>query len=85
MHAANKKVFNEKWCCGFALNRAVTTVSSFTVLIIGKVKCMKTQSLEQRRFSWSRPLGGFSIFDDHLKNEQTKETETYVLLLTDSQ
>ena len=56
MHAANKKVFNEKWCCGFALNRAVTTVSSFTVLIIGKVKCMKTQSLEQRRFSWSRPF-----------------------------
>ena len=46
---------------------------------------MKTQSLEQRRFSWSRPLGGFSIFDDHLKNEQTKETETYVLLLMDSQ
>ena len=38
-----------------------------------------------RAENWSRPLGGFSIFDDHLKNEQTKETETYVLLLTDSQ
>ena len=28
---------------------------------------------------------GVSIFDGYLKNEQTKETETYVLLLTDSQ
>ena len=27
----------------------------------------------------------FNFFDGCLKNEQTKETETYVLLLTDSQ
>ena len=38
------KVCHEKWCCGFALKRAVVIVSSLKVLVMGKFKCMKTQS-----------------------------------------
>ena len=83
-HTTNKKSGYGKWC-GFAIKKVVTTVSSFTVLIIGKFKCMKTQSLEKRRVcdqDFKRVFNFWLLF--RKKNEKTKETETYLLLLTDS-
>ena len=73
-HCKLKKCCHEKWCCGFALKRSVTVVSSFTVLVIVKFKCMKTQSVQQRKVCDQDLKRVFNIWRLFKKTEQTKET-----------